>query len=118
MGQRAGRNVACEKEALCSQDLEHCSAEGARPQFFTVPLCSFQLVDNWDSGRMSTARQGEMGRTRAEKGSKEGPGEREGHYRKSVLSTHLWTSLCRGNYFGKAFYVLIPSPRADRPTVT
>lgn len=40
MGQRAGGNVAREKEAFCSQGLEHCSAEGARPQLSIVPLCS------------------------------------------------------------------------------
>lgn len=70
MGQRAGGNVACEKEALCSQDLEHCSAEGARPQFSTVPLCSFQLVDTWDSARMSTASRARWGEQGQKKGAK------------------------------------------------
>jgi len=110
--------MAREKEAFCSQGLEHCSAEGVRSQFCIVPFCSFQLVDIWGSARISTARQGKVGRTRAEKRSKEGPGEREGHYRKSVLSTRCWTSPGRGNYFGKAFYVLIPWPKAARVALT
>lgn len=40
----AGRNMACEKKTFCSQGLEHCSVERARPLSSIVPIWSLSSI--------------------------------------------------------------------------